>query len=103
MFDIIEDAKELACLAGSGGILWSDIAAQLSIARRSPIATHVLQRFRQCNYSIEPKLSSPNESPTSSSDPFSPDEDDLLITVSEEAMCRAIGKSRQTQGVVILL
>jgi hypothetical protein len=106
MFDILDNAKELACLAGSDGILWTDIAAQLSIASSSPIASYVFQRLRQSNYTIESRRLSPNDNndnttaaprsssslSSSSSSPRSLDKNDFLITASLEDRCRAVGK-----------
>jgi hypothetical protein len=94
MFDILESAKDMVCLAGSDGIMWIQIAKELSITSGSPIASYVLQRFRQCNYVVEEKPASHTASITTARRTTSPPsrEDFYLITASVEDRCRVVGK-----------
>ena len=87
MFDILDNAKEIVCLAGGGGILWSDVASQLSISntKGSPIAFQIIQRLRQSNYSVKAKLASTSSSSLSTHDEY-------LIIASLEDRYRAVGE-----------
>lgn len=94
MFDILDNASEIVCLAGRNGVLWSEVANKLSIKSHSPIATHVFNRFKQCNYVIDVVVKPSDE--ITPENVNGEEAHDFLIKSSVEDTCRSIGMKSET-------